>query len=53
MSYSHLSIIECGQPETLHQSGWPTREIGQILGLHHSVIARKIKRESKNQAYDT
>ncbi|WNC12312.1 helix-turn-helix domain-containing protein [Brevibacillus brevis] len=32
MSYSHLSIMERGQLETLHRLGWSTRAIGQHLG---------------------
>lgn len=44
MSYSHFSIIERGQLQTLHRLGWSTRAIGRQLDRHHSSIARELKR---------
>lgn len=44
MSYSHLSIIERGQLETLHRLGWTVREIGLELKRHPSTIARELQR---------
>ncbi|WP_262679001.1 helix-turn-helix domain-containing protein [Paenibacillus sp. J5C2022] len=52
MSYSHLSIIERGQLETLHGLGWTAREIGQKLGRHHSTIARELKRGQRAERYE-
>jgi len=52
MSYSHLSIIERGQLETLHRLGWTARAIGQGLGRHHSTIARELKRGQMAERYD-
>lgn len=52
MSYSHLSIIERGQLETLHGLGWSTRAIGQKLGRHHATIARELKRGQLDQHYE-
>lgn len=52
MSYSHLSIIERGQLETLHRLGWSTRAIGQQLGRHHSSIARELHRGQMNLCYE-
>jgi len=52
MSYSHLSIIERGQLETLHRLGWSTRDIGQQLNRHHSTIAREIQRGQSTQRYE-
>ncbi|MEK5478132.1 IS30 family transposase [Paenibacillus sp. FSL R5-0407] len=52
MSYSHLSIIERGQLETLHRLGWSTRAIGQHLGRHHSSIARELKRGRVKACYE-
>lgn len=49
MSYSHLSIIERGQLETLHRLGWSCRAIGLELGRHPSTIARELKRGSDNE----
>lgn len=51
MSYSHLSIIERGQLETLQQLGWPLRKIADQLGRHHSTIAREIKRGCTESGY--
>ncbi|OME78682.1 IS30 family transposase [Paenibacillus sp. FSL A5-0031] len=51
MSYSHLSIIERGQLETLRRLGWSTRAIAQQLGRHHATIAREIVRGQINQQY--
>ena len=51
MSYSHLSIIERGQLETLHRLGWSTRAIGRQLGRHHATIAREIKRGQTDLSY--
>jgi IS30 family transposase len=52
MSYSHLSIIERGQLETLHRLGWSVRAIGKQLGRHHSSIAREIHRGGSREGYD-
>lgn len=52
MSYSHLSIIERGQLETLHGLSWSTRAIARVLGRHHSTIAREIKRGMEKQTYE-
>lgn len=52
MSYSHLSIIERGQLETLHRLGWSTRAIAQQLHRHHATIAREIVRGQNNQRYE-
>jgi IS30 family transposase len=52
MSYSHLSIIDRAQLETLQQLGWSTRAIGQQLGRHHSTIAREIQRGKTDQHYE-
>ncbi|GMK42867.1 IS30 family transposase [Paenibacillus sp. CCS19] len=51
MSYSHLSIIERGQLETLNELGWTTREIGQKLNRHHSTIARELQRGQSDDHY--
>ncbi|WP_426448119.1 IS30 family transposase [Paenibacillus sp. S-38] len=51
MSYSHLSIIERGQLETLYRLGWSTRAIGRQLGRHHATIARELKRGQYEQCY--
>lgn len=51
MSYTHLSIIERGQLKTLHQLGYTTRRIAQLLGRHHSTIAREIKLGTTEQTY--
>ncbi|MCZ8521890.1 MULTISPECIES: IS30 family transposase [Paenibacillus] len=51
MSYSHLSIIERGQLETLYRLGWSTRAIGRQLGRHHATIARELKRGFSGQDY--
>ncbi|WP_136608251.1 IS30 family transposase [Paenibacillus dokdonensis] len=51
MSYSHLSIIERGQLETLHRLGWSCREIGRELGRHPSTIAREVVRGSQKEEY--
>ncbi|SDT49406.1 transposase, IS30 family [Paenibacillaceae bacterium GAS479] len=51
MSYSHLSIIERGQLETLHRLGWSTRAIASQLGRHHSTISREIRRGCMEKDY--
>jgi IS30 family transposase len=51
MSYSHLSIIERGQLETLHRLGWSSRAIARQLGRHHATIAREIKRGQSGPCY--
>lgn len=52
MSYSHLSIIERGQLETLHRLGWSCRRIGRELGRQPSTIARELSRGRKpGEAY--
>lgn len=51
MSYSHLSIVERGQLETLAELGWTTREIGRKLKRHHSTIARELQRAQSNDHY--
>lgn len=53
MSYSHLSIIERGQLETLHRLGWSCRKIGRELGRHPSTIAREVVRGSQKEEYAT
>jgi IS30 family transposase len=52
MSYSHLSIIERGQLETLHLLGWSTRVIAIQLGRHHSTIAREIASGQHHDRYE-
>lgn len=52
MSYSHLSIIERGQLQTLHQLGWSTRKIARQLGRHHATIAREIRRGCTPNGYE-
>ncbi|EFM08876.1 transposase (10) [Paenibacillus curdlanolyticus YK9] len=52
MSYSHLSIIERGQLETLNELGWTTRAIGRKLGRHHSTIAQEIQRGCTEKGYE-
>nr|WP_274649021.1 helix-turn-helix domain-containing protein [Paenibacillus humicola] len=51
MSYSHLSIIERGQLETLHRLGWSTRAIACQLGRHHATIARELNRSQSGPCY--
>ncbi|KZE46133.1 transposase, partial [Brevibacillus parabrevis] len=41
MSYSHLTIIERGQLETLYRLGWSARAIARHLGRHHATISRE------------
>lgn len=53
MSYSHLSIIERGQLETLHRLGWSDRKIGRHLKRHHSTISRELKRGKREESYTT
>lgn len=52
MSYSHLSIIERGQLQALHQLGWSTRKIACHLGRHHGTIAREIQRGCIGKDYE-
>lgn len=52
MSYSHLSIIERGQLETLNELGWTTRAIARKLKRHHSTIARELQRGQTNDHYE-
>lgn len=53
MSYSHLSIIERGQLETLLQLGWSARAISRQLGRHHATISREIKRSCSEESYQS
>lgn len=52
MSYSHLTIIERGQLETLYRLGWSARAIARHLGRHHATISREIKRSHAGSAYE-
>ncbi|QWU17610.1 transposase, IS30 family [Paenibacillus sophorae] len=53
MSYSHLSIIERGQLETLRSLGWSVRAIARQLCRHPSTIARELNRGAQaKQAYE-
>lgn len=52
MSYSHLSIIERGQLETLYQLGWSARAISRQLNRHHATISREIKRSCFHEKYE-
>jgi IS30 family transposase len=52
MSYSHLSIVERGQLETLSQLGWSARAISCQLGRHHGTISREIKRSCAQAPYE-
>lgn len=49
MSYSHLSIIERGQLETLMKMGLSQRAIARHLNRNPSTISREIKRGVKNE----
>lgn len=51
MSYKHLNITDRSQLEILHRLGWSSREIGRVLGRHHSSIARETKRSGLGESY--
>lgn len=46
MSYHHLTTFERGRIEALHKIGCSTRTIGVTIGMHHSTVARELKRNS-------
>jgi IS30 family transposase len=48
MGYIHLTTYERGKIEAYRLEGKTTREIGAILGRHHSTIARELKRHTNN-----
>ena len=44
MSYKHLLINERNMIELLNKEGYPSRRIAKVLGFHHSITGRKLKR---------
>ena len=52
MSYHHLNIYERTRIELLSKMGYSTRKIEGQLNLHHSTIARELKRNTQ-QPYQT
>ncbi|MEH7460160.1 IS30 family transposase [Bacillus sp. JJ1127] len=50
MSYSHFTMFERGQLESLYKLGYSTRKIGATLKRHHSSIARELKRNSQENS---
>lgn len=50
MSYKHLATSERSRIELLHQQGFSLRQIGKILGRHHSTISRELNRNTE-QSY--
>jgi IS30 family transposase len=51
MSYTHLSVIERGKLEILHQQGKSARAIAKELGRHHATISRELRRNAAQEAY--
>ena len=47
MSYKHLTTFERSRIELLHQQGFSARQIGKILGRHHSTISRELNRNTE------
>ena len=50
MSYTHLTIKQRIQIETLHAEKYSARSISKIIGVHHSTVSREINR--CKDAYD-
>lgn len=44
MSYSHLNTKQRNIIEVLHKENFSTRHIAKIIGVHHSTVARELKR---------
>ena len=44
MSYIHLTIEKRNQIEILRKEKYSTRNIARLIGVHHSTVAREIKR---------
>lgn len=51
MPYTHLSAVERGKIESLHQQGWCAMRIGQAIARHHTTVSRELARNSLVQAY--
>lgn len=51
MPYTHLSAVERGKIELLHQQGWSATGIGRKIGRHHTTVSRELARNGSAQAY--
>lgn len=44
MSYRHLTIEKRSQIEVLRKEGYSVRRIANLIGIHHSTVARELNR---------
>jgi transposase, IS30 family len=51
MPYTHLSAVERGKIELLHQQGWSAMRIGQEIDRHHTTVSRELARNGSAEAY--
>ena len=52
MSYTHLSQDERYQIQTLHRSGFSTREIGELIQRDASTLSRELRRNGGEPGYE-
>ncbi len=52
MSYTHLTPIERGKIQALHEDTKSVSTIADILGRHKSCISRELRRNNTNKGYD-
>ncbi len=48
MNYNHLTTFERARIETLNNLGYSRRYIANLIGRHHSTVARELSRNAKN-----
>ncbi|MCS6105510.1 IS30 family transposase, partial [Clostridium botulinum] len=48
MNYNHLTTFERARIETLYKFGYSRRHIANLIGRHHSTVARELSRNAKN-----
>ncbi|NFF81623.1 IS30 family transposase [Clostridium botulinum] len=48
MNYNHLTTFERARIETLYKFGYSRRHIANLIGRHHSTVARELSRKAKN-----
>nr|WP_252235573.1 helix-turn-helix domain-containing protein [Clostridium sp. ZS1] len=48
INYNHFTTFERARIETLNNSGYSRRYIGNLMEMHYSTVARELSRNTKN-----
>lgn len=51
MSYQHLTQAQRYQIGTLHNAGFASRYIAEVISSHHSTVAREVRRNRSDDGY--